>query len=127
MTGIDTNLLVRIMTLDNDEQASRATRFLDAQQSFIPKTVLLETEWVLRSTYGLQPRIIANSLRGVIGRANTTVEAEDAVAQALAWFEDGMDFADAMHLASVPGDYKFATFDNRLRRKLRAIGRLADL
>jgi predicted nucleic-acid-binding protein len=127
MTGIDTNLLVRIITLDNDEQASRATRFLDAQQSFIPKTVLLETEWVLRSTYGLQPRIIANSLRGVIGRANTTVEAEDAVAQALAWFEDGMDFADAMHLASVPGDYKFATFDNRLRRKLRAIGRLADL
>jgi predicted nucleic-acid-binding protein len=127
MTGIDTNLLVRIITLDDDEQASRATRFLDAQRSFIPKTVLLETEWVLRSTYGLQPRIIANSLRGVIGRANTTVEAEDAVAQALAWFEDGMDFADAMHLASVPGDYKFATFDNRLRRKLRAIGRLADL
>ena len=127
MTGIDTNLLVRIITLDDDEQASRATRFLDAEQSFIPKTVLLETEWVLRSTYGLQPRIIANSLRGVIGRANTTVEAEDAVAQALAWFEDGMDFADAMHLASIPGDYKFATFDNRLRRKLRAIGRLADL
>ena len=127
MTGIDTNLLVRIITLDNDEQASRATRFLDAEQSFIPKTVLLETEWVLRSTYGLQPRIIANSLRGVIGRANTTVEAEDAVTQALAWFEDGMDFADAMHLASIPGDYKFATFDNRLRRKLRAIGRLADL
>ena len=127
MTGIDTNLLVRIITLDYDEQASRATRFLDAEQSFIPKTVLLETEWVLRSTYGLQPRIIANSLRGVIGRANTTVEAEDAVAQALAWFEDGMDFADAMHLASVPGDYKFATVDNRLRRKLRAIGRLADL
>ena len=127
MTGIDTNLLVRIITLDDDEQASRATRFLDAEQSFIPKTVLLETEWVLRSTYGLQPRIIANSLRGVIGRANTTVEAEDAVTQALAWFEDGMDFADAMHLASIPGDYKFATFDNRLRRKLRAIGRLADL
>jgi predicted nucleic-acid-binding protein len=127
MTGIDTNLLVRIITLDNDEQASRATRFLDAEQSFIPKTVLLETEWVLRSTYGLQPRIIANSLRGVIGRANTTVEAEEAVTQALAWFEDGMDFADAMHLASIPGDYKFATFDNRLRRKLRAIGRLADL
>jgi predicted nucleic-acid-binding protein len=127
MTGIDTNLLVRIITLDNDEQASRATRFLDAEQSFIPKTVLLETEWVLRSTYGLQPGIIANSLRGVIGRANTTVEAEDAVTQALAWFEDGMDFADAMHLASIPDDYKFATFDNRLRRKLRAIGRLADL
>ena len=127
MTGIDTNLLVRIITLDNDEQASRATQFLDAEQSFIPKTVLLETEWVLRSTYGLQPRIIANSLRGVIGRANTTVEAEDAVTQALAWFEDGMDFADAMHLASIPDDYKFATFDNRLRRKLRAIGRLADL
>ena len=127
MTGIDTNLLVRIITLDNDEQASRATQFLDAEQSFIPKTVLLETEWVLRSTYGLQPRIIANSLRGVIGRANTTVEAEEAVTQALARFEDGMDFADAMHLASIPGDYKLATFDNRLRRKLRAIGRLADL
>ena len=42
-------------------------------------------------------------------------------------FEDGIDFADAMHLASITGDYKFATFDDRFRRKLQAIDKLADL
>jgi predicted nucleic-acid-binding protein len=82
---------------------------------------------VLRSEYRRTPGVIAASLRGLLDSANITIEAEDAIAQALAWFEDGMDFADAMHLASIPDDYKFATFDNRLRRKLRAIGRLADL
>ena len=127
MISVDTNLLARIITNDDPDQAERATRFILDHAVYIPKTVLLETEWVLRSPYGLRPRLIAASLRGLLGSANITIEAEDAVTQALGWFEDGMDFADAMHLASVPADYKFATFDDRLRRKLRAIGRFVDL
>jgi predicted nucleic-acid-binding protein len=48
MIGVDTNLLVRILTDDDPMQARRAANVLQSGDIFITKTVLLETEWVLR-------------------------------------------------------------------------------
>jgi len=42
--------------------------------------------------------------------------------QALSWVESGMDFADALHLASVSGETEFATFDASLRRTAGRLG-----
>ena len=51
MIAVDTNLLVRILTNDDPIQARRALKILKNDEIFIPKTVLLETEWVLRHAY----------------------------------------------------------------------------
>ncbi len=51
MISVDTNLLVRILTNDDPIQARRAVRILRSDDIYIPKTVLLETEWVLRHAY----------------------------------------------------------------------------
>lgn len=48
MIAVDTNVLVRIVTRDDKGQARRAVRALRGKQLFVAKTVLLETEWVLR-------------------------------------------------------------------------------
>ena len=53
MIAVDTNLLVRILTNDDPIQARRAVKILKNDDIFIPKTVLLETEWVLRHGYGI--------------------------------------------------------------------------
>jgi hypothetical protein len=45
---------------------------------------------------------------------NLEVEDGAAVARAMLWFEQGMDFADALHLASLGGEVQFATFDRSL-------------
>ena len=78
---------------------------------FIPKTVLLETEWVLRRLYRLERATVVSSLRKLGGLRNVEFEQPLVVAQALQWCEVGMDFADALHLASSHGAIKFATFD----------------
>jgi predicted nucleic acid-binding protein len=66
-------------------------------------------------------------VRQLTATANIEIEDEDAVSLALDWYEGGMDFADALHVASAGRERKFGTFDNALRRKLRGLGRFIEI
>jgi predicted nucleic acid-binding protein len=46
----------------------------------------------------------------------------EAVLYALRWFEGGMDFADALHLALSARDDRLVTFDKSLDRTARKLG-----
>jgi predicted nucleic acid-binding protein len=52
MITVDTNLLVRLATNDVPVERKAVVALLERTEALIPKTVLLETEWVLRSRYG---------------------------------------------------------------------------
>ena len=116
MHAVDTNVLVRLLTGDDAAQAKRATALFKAESIFIPKTVLLETEWVLRRLYRLERDILVGALRKLSGLGNVELEQPLVIAQALQWCEDGMDFADALHLASSHNASKFVTFDAQLKK-----------
>lgn len=115
MIAIDTNILVRLVTRDDNAQAMRAAALFEHNPIYICKTVLLETEWVLRFSYELDRPIILNTLKKVVGLPQVTLEDSPAVSVALGHFETGMDFADALHLASSRDTEQFATFDARLK------------
>ena len=117
MIGVDTNVLVRLLTGDDPDQAGRAANLFARENIFIPKTVLLETEWVLRYSYELPPRVVLAAFRNVLGLPQVVVEDSGALVEALARYEDGMDFADALHLASARKADGFATFDTRLKKR----------
>ena len=58
MIGLDTNVLVRFLVRDDEEQFERARRLIrreaqDGEPVRVSLLVLLETEWVLRSRYKL--------------------------------------------------------------------------
>ena len=116
MHAIDTNVLVRLLTGDDADQTKRVTALFKKEAIFIPKTVLLETEWVLRRLYRLDSRIVVNAFHKLSGLGNVEIEQPLLVSQALQWCEDGMDFADALHLASSQNSSKFATFDKQLKK-----------
>ena len=116
MHAVDTNVLVRLLTADDEAQTRRAAALFKKEDIFIPKTVLLETEWVLRRLYGLECNVVVNALRKVSGLPNVSIEGPLVVTRALQWCEDGMDFADALHLASAHAAEKFATFDVQLKK-----------
>ena len=116
MHAVDTNVLVRLLTGDDVEQTKRVAALFKKEIIFIPKTVLLETEWVLRRLYCLERKAAVSVLRKVSGLANVEIENPLVVTQALQWCDAGMDFADALHLASSHGSAKFATFDVRLKK-----------
>jgi len=117
MIAIDTSILVRLVTRDDDAQARRAAALFEREQIYVGKTVLLETEWVLRFSYELSRPVILNALKSSVGLPQVTVEDSPAVAEALDLFETGMDFADALHLASSREAAHFATFDERLKKR----------
>jgi predicted nucleic-acid-binding protein len=116
MHAVDTNVLVRLLTGDDAAQAKRAIALFKKESIFIPKTVLLETEWVLRRLYRVERATVVSSFRKLGGLANVELEQPLMVAQALQWCGDGMDFADALHLVSSHSASKFATFDGQMKK-----------
>ncbi len=95
---------------------------LGQDRVFIPKTVFLELEWVLRTAYRLRTAAILAAMRGFMDIANWDFEDEATVGNAVDWFEQGMDFADALHLASTGRECPLATFDTALVRKASQLG-----
>jgi len=116
MIAVDTNILVRYLVKDDRKQAVAATEFLRNNASYILKTVLLELSWVLSSPsgYDLSRSVVTERLRHICGLPTVTVEDASAVAQTITWYEQGMDIADALHLASSTAFTGFATMDKRL-------------
>lgn len=116
MRAIDTNVVVRFLTADHPREFKRARAEIEAGDVFVPNTVCLETEWVLRSAYGLTPEEIANGLRGLAGLPGVSVEKPGQLAAALDAMVEGMDFADALHLAQSESCRSFLTFDRKLSK-----------
>jgi predicted nucleic-acid-binding protein len=114
VVAVDTNVVVRLLTLDDEEQAQRAKRLFASNRIFLPKTVLLEVEWVLRRLYGFERERVTAALRNLIALESLQSEDPHAARLALDWADQGLDFADALHLASSLAVRRFATFDARL-------------
>ncbi|QTR52255.1 type II toxin-antitoxin system VapC family toxin [Thiothrix unzii] len=110
MIAFDTNLLVRIAVNDDQTQADIAEQLINNNDVFISRTVLLETEWVLRSVYKISRSDIASFFENVLITENIVIENPTEVGQALGWYKLGADFADAMHLC-ICGDSLMHTFD----------------
>lgn len=122
MIALDTNVVVRLLVRDDPQQTERAAAMVRDNPLLITATVLLETEWVLRSRYRVPRPAIAEALRRLIDLEQLTLDHPTVVARALAWFEAGLDFADALHLAASHAARDFATFDRELAREAGAIG-----
>lgn len=114
MIAVDTNIIVRLLTRDDEAQYQTARALFDLHDIYIAKTVILEVEWVLRYAYELQAEEVRAALQRLAGLDNVRVEDDRHVAAALAWHTHGLDFADALHLAASQHTERFITFDRRL-------------
>lgn len=105
MAAIDTNILVRFLVHDDDRQLALARKLLTnaihaGETLYVPVTVMLELEWVLRSSYGFaKPQVVA-TLSSLLAAAELSFGAEDAVEIGLAVYaQGGADFSDCVHVA----------------------------
>ena len=116
--ALDTNLLVRLLTNDDPEQARRVADLIDASSAcFVPITVVLELEWVLRGAYQLPREAIIRAFLGLIGIRHLQLEQEQQVLQALEAYGQGLDFADALHLLRSEGCAALVSFDRAFAAK----------
>lgn len=124
MLAVDTNVVVRFLTDDDPAQAAIARRLIGSGSVLLLDSVLLETEWVLRSLYGYPRDRIHQALESFIAIDQIVLSSRTAAIEALAWYKQGMAFANALHLAAAmqAGCEALATFD----RKLMASARKAE-
>lgn len=117
MIALDTNLLARLLLQDDTEQYARAKALLKTEQVFgAPVTVFLELVWVLEVN-GIGRAEIRRGIHLLLGLANFTPPEANAVRHALDAYAQGMDFADALHLALSRDDQAMVTFDKAFVRK----------
>ncbi len=116
MISVDTNVLARFLLKDDAAQFRRAVATLQSGEDvLLPVTVLLELAWVLRSRDATREEI-ATSLRAILALPHVSSQHPEAVRAALGWADEGMDFADALHLALSGKAARFLTFDATLVR-----------
>jgi len=105
MPALDTNVLVRYVVHDDGDQFAAAKRLIgrcvdQGQSLFIPLTVTLELEWVLRATFGYVKEEVLKALSSLFSAAELTFESERALEVALQLYREGSaDFADCLHIA----------------------------
>jgi predicted nucleic-acid-binding protein len=102
MLGIDTNVLIRFLVRDNEAQFEKARKLIKREVAagrrvFVSQLVLLETEWVLRSRYGLPKIEIIAAISGLLDATDVQFEDEPAIEEALfVWKDNAADFADCL-------------------------------
>ncbi|THF56243.1 type II toxin-antitoxin system VapC family toxin [Pseudothauera rhizosphaerae] len=121
MIALDTNMLVRALVADHPEQVAAVRELIAGNTIFLSRTVLLETEWVLRARYRKTPSELLAFFGALLEADDTVVEAAEEVRNALDWYAEGADFADAMHLAAC-GTALMHTFDRNFCKAAREAG-----
>ena len=102
MLGVDTNVLVRYLTRDDQPQYEKARRMIDREVAkgepvLVSLLVLLETEWVLRSRYEMAKADIVTAFSALLDTADLTFEDEPSVETAVySWKDSAADFADCL-------------------------------
>ena len=113
MRAVDTNVLARYYLHDDPAQARLAGKILSAGDVFVPKTVVLELEWVLRSVAEQPAGKVAECIAHLIALPGVTVEDHNQIEAALRHCRRGIDFADALHHAASHACSEMLTFDDR--------------
>jgi predicted nucleic-acid-binding protein len=119
MPSLDTNVLVRYLVQDDSGQLAAAKRLIsrcvtDGQSLFVPVTVTLELEWVLRARFGYIKADVMQALSSLFSAAELRFESERALEVALHLYREGSaDFADCLHiaLATQAGEQPLWTFE----------------
>ena len=119
MAALDTNVLVRYLVQDDEQQLIASKQLIQTalqagEALYIPITVMLELEWVLRSNYGFSKEQINTVLVGLLSAAELSIDSEAALEIALSLYKKhSADFADCVHLAlaHMAGERPLWTFD----------------
>lgn len=119
MPAIDTNALVRLLMKDDPTQLATAQRLVSdslgaAEGVFVPVTVALELEWVLRSRFGLDKTAVLQLFSQLLSTVELRFDAASAIEWALRQYRDApTDFSDCLHaaLAGQAGEQPLWTFD----------------
>jgi predicted nucleic-acid-binding protein len=83
MLGLDTNVVMRLLVSDDAEQTRRARKLIEQSLAreepvLVSLLVLIESEWVLRSSYGFKRDAVLSMFRALLEARELSFEDEPA-------------------------------------------------
>lgn len=117
MIAADTNIALRLILNDDEEQVAAISRAMASRSLFLPLTVLLETGGVLASRYAMNREQIAIVMSALLSLDSIEIARPELVRWAIERFRAGADWADMIHLVAAQKLGAFVTMDRRLLRK----------
>jgi predicted nucleic-acid-binding protein len=111
LQAVDTNILLRYVVRDHEEQYRKARPIIEEEGCFILESVVLELMWALEGPFKMDVSDAVRGARALFGLPTVEVENPHGVNRALQWHLDGMDFGDAMHRVKAKGRRQLLTFD----------------
>jgi predicted nucleic-acid-binding protein len=101
MIGLDTNVLLRAVTLDDPEQSPKARRLISgltsAQPGYINLVVLSEFVWSLTKRYRYSRDHVMAAIEGLLASPAFVVAERDAITATLIRMQqEPLDFVDAL-------------------------------
>ena len=122
MIALDTNVLVRLLTRDHEEQALRAKALFDSQEGedgifFVSDIVLAKLCWTLEGSYRHSRSEIDAAISALSVNRSLSLESSRAVEEALGLFrtvEAGFPDCLIAAKARLRGCSKTVTFDRRM-------------
>jgi predicted nucleic-acid-binding protein len=120
--ALDTNVIVRFIVRDDEDQFHRANEFIssrieEGETFLLPDVVLAELVWVLGGSYNLSRSEIAEVLTSLLMASHLAFPSEDRLSRAVRRYESGRaDFADYL-IAEQARDFgceAVASFDKAL-------------
>ena len=118
---VDTNVLARVLTNDGTEQSALASACFRINKIFITDTVLVETEWVLRSRIKLDRATIVELFSALLSWPNVSFQSREKIIATADAPRVGLDFADAIHLFGSADCEAMITFDAKFIRRSKKI------
>ena len=119
MRSLDTNVLVRLFTRD-DQQQFTAARFFLGVGAWVSHAVLLEFAWVLRHGYDFSHEAIADVIEELLNQDRLVIQEPDVVTAALTHYraKPSLGLADCMilEIARKAGHLPLGTFDRNLAK-----------
>ena len=123
MIALDTNVLVRFLTQDDDAQFQVAADLIEGCTRDVPgyvcREVMIELVWVLERAYKYSREEIADALLSIVTASQLSVEnAQDIASIVNLYREDVYDFADLMirQAAQRTENRILKTFDQKLAK-----------
>jgi len=121
MKALDTNVLVRFLVKDDEQQAKTVYRLFKQAESkaeafFIPILVVLETVWVLEAVYETTRQEILDSIDELLLMPILEFEAQSVIRSFISSArENKTDLSDLLiaHYAKYSGCDSVITFDKR--------------
>ncbi len=117
MISVDTNLIVRLIVMDDARQLELARQTFDDHPIYISAIAILEAVWVLSRKYRYPRDAVLESLDAVLAVGSVTLENELLTRWALDRFARGADLADMLLLVASREQDAFVTFDAGIARR----------